>query len=185
MHAKLVRGNGGRSAPVVGWHCESLSENNLLFCPMDEAGLRSHPYCETVSSWKVWISQLSSTAKKLLKLEALVLWDLLRQSEAYSSGSKRMKWRAGPTLDMDTTTQLTLGGLTVGTSWRVPGSCKLWNRVRRILSPLRLRRKPRKTKAAPFISKRSPCFLPATTTSSSAWPVSPNRPQEPRFVVKS
>jgi hypothetical protein len=58
---------------------------------MDEAGLRSHPYCETVSSWKVWISQLSSTAKKLLKLEALVLWDLLRQSEAYSSGSKRMK----------------------------------------------------------------------------------------------
>jgi hypothetical protein len=28
--------------------------------------------------------------KKLFKLEALVLWDLLRQSEAFSFGSKGM-----------------------------------------------------------------------------------------------
>jgi len=58
---------------------------------LDEAGLRSHPYFETVCSGKVRISSTFPTAKRLLKLEALVLWDVLRQSEAYSSEPKRMK----------------------------------------------------------------------------------------------
>ena len=114
--------------------------------------------------------------EKLLKLEALVLWDLLRQSEVYSFGSKRMNWRSGSTLDMDAIAQLTVGRLTVCTSWHAPGSWELWDRVRRILSSLGLRRKPSNNGSAfhqQTIALRSPrqcCIIFCMTGQSESIP---------------